>query len=547
MAPKALAVVNQFAAEFTNKKVVILGLARQGIALARFFAQAGAQTIISDMAPADALEAELAQLTDLPVEVVLGGHPEELLNGCDLLCLSGGVPPQIQIVRQAISQGIPLSNDSLLTFQAARAGNLGPVIAITGSSGKTTTTTLVGQMLAASGKPVHVGGNIGTPLIDRLETINPGDCIVVELSSFQLELFDPNLALGTFEELGPDVAAILNITPNHLDRHADMAAYATAKFNLVRHLRMEGQVVLSADDPVTARLGGEAWHRETPDTKPLPRSREEIPTQWGMNGVIATVQTALTTPPKRLIPFSRRGILPYGAWLEDDTLYYNGDIICRRDEVQLRGEHNISNILAAAAISGAAGATVDAMGEVARTFAGVPHRLEVVVAHDHVTWINDSIATSPERALAALRCFPPHEQTLILLGGGKDKNLPWDTLADEVLTRVDYLIGFGNAGPILMDKVQERAQFTKRRAPNSALVQRLDEAVALAGRVARTAPPALGAGGESNAKLTAKPAVVLLSPGGTSYDAYRDFEARGEHFRALVMQWIAEQDAIVSV
>ncbi|MCB0083246.1 MAG: hypothetical protein KDE47_20030, partial [Caldilineaceae bacterium] len=512
--------MNLFAAEFTNKKVVILGLARQGIALARFFAAAGAQTVVSDAAPASALEAELAQLADLPIEFVLGGHPADLLNGCDLLCLSGGVPPQIKIVQQAIEQGIPLSNDSLLTLQAVRAANLGPVIAITGSSGKTTTTTLVGEMLAASGKTVHVGGNIGTPLIDRLDTVAPGDCIVVELSSFQLELFDPALALGIMDELGPDVAAILNVTPNHLDRHADMAAYASAKFNLLRHLRMEGQVVLSADDPVTARLSSDAWNQAANAAPPLPRPRDEIPAQWGMNGVIATVQSAFASS-NRIIPFSRRGTLPYGAWLEDDTLYYNGDVICRRDEVQLRGDHNVSNLLAAAAISGAAGATVSAMGQVARTFAGVPHRLEVVAVHDNVTWINDSIATSPERALAALRCFPPHAQTLVLLGGGKDKNLPWDALADEVISRVDYLIGLGHAGPILMDKVQERAQFTKRRAPNSALVQRLDEAVALAARVVRTPSPVSPVAGEATAAQgESKPAVVLLSPGGTSYDAY---------------------------
>lgn len=530
MAVQTEAFVEQFAAEFAGKTVVILGLARQGIALARFFAKAGARTIVSDAAAADALATEIDKLADLPVELALGGHPLSLLEDCDLLCLSGGVPPQLPIVQQAIAQGIPLSNDSLLTFQLVRDSQLGPVIAITGSSGKTTTTTLVGQMLAAAGKTVHVGGNIGTPLIDRLQTIVPGDCIVIELSSFQLELFDPTLALGTLDELGPDVAAILNITPNHLDRHADMAAYASAKFNLLRHLRLEGQVVLSADDPVTARLARDSWSGQ----------QATLPSQWHLNHVIASVQSGLPAEmpsAQRLIPFSRRGTLSFGAWLEGDTLYYNGEVICRRQEIKLRGEHNVSNILAAAAISGAAGATVAAMGEVARTFAGVPHRLEVIAAQDAVTWINDSIATSPERSLAALRCFPAHEQTLILLAGGKDKNLPWDALADEVISRVDYLIGFGNAGPLLMEKVQERAQHTMRRAPNSALVQRLDEAVALAARVADTS--------RADSTVAVKPTVVLLSPGGTSYDAYKDFEERGDHFRSLVARWTVEQSAAV--
>lgn len=513
---------------FVGQAIVILGLARQGIALARFFAQAGANVIISDAATADQLDAELAQINDLPVELVLGGHPDTLLDSCDLLCLSGGVPPQIPIVQQAIARGIPLSNDSLLTLQLVRDLNLGPLVAITGSSGKTTTTTLVGQMLVASGRTVHVGGNIGMPLIDRLAQIAPGDCIVLELSSFQLELFDPSLALGAFEDLGPDVAAILNITPNHLDRHIDMAAYATAKFNLLRHLRMDGQVVLSTDDPVTGQLGQTTWGG----------AANSMSAAWQLTGVMAIVQQSLITEQKRLIPFSQHQVLPYGAWLDEDMLVYNGTPICHRDELRLRGEHNIGNLLAAAAISGAVGATAEAMGEIARTFAGVPHRLEVVSEQGDVTWINDSIATSPERAVAALRCFQPQMQTLILLVGGKDKNLPWDQFADEVLSRVDYLIGFGNAGSMIMEKIQERARFTQRRAPSSALVQRLDEAVALAARVTRTSattPTSDSVSGTQQPATT--PTVVLLSPGGTSYDAYRDFEARGEHFRTLVQQW----------
>ncbi|MCB0189768.1 MAG: hypothetical protein KDE31_36100, partial [Caldilineaceae bacterium] len=182
------------------------------------------------------------------------------------------------------------------------------------------------------------------------------------------------------------------------------------------------------------------------------------------------------------------------------------------------------------------------MREVAISFAGVPHRLEVVTNTGGVTWINDSIATSPERAVAALRCFQPHTQTLILLAGGKDKNLPWESFADEVIARVDYLIGFGHAGAMIMEKVQERAQFARHRAPNSALVQRLDEAVALAGRVAGMSSVAYTGG---RAGTTEKPdtmsTVVLLSPGGTSYDAYRDFEERGEHFRTLVTRWTTER------
>jgi UDP-N-acetylmuramoylalanine--D-glutamate ligase len=527
--------------DFTGRKVVILGLARQGVALAHFFVRTGAQTIVSDIAPAEKLAREIAQVGDLTIELVLGGHPLSLLDGCDLLCLSGGVPPQLAFVQVAITRGIPLSNDSLLTLQMARCRGLGPLIALTGSSGKTTTTTLVGQMLAASGQRVHVGGNIGSPLVDRLDDIQPGEPIVLELSSFQLELFNPALAWGTLTGVGPDVAAILNLTPNHLDRHPDMAAYADAKLNLLRHTPASPQLILSADDPVAQRLLPAAGEGE----------RQALPVAWDLLELLANEQKAIGESGKRTIAFSRLRRLAQGAWLADDTLLYNNQVICRRDEVLLRGDHNISNLLAAAAISGAAGASVPAMRQVATTFRGVRHRLEIVGTTAQTTWINDSIATAPERAVAALRCFTAGEQTLILLAGGKDKNLPWEFFADEVLARVNYLIGFGHAGPMIVDKVQERAQFTKRRAPNCAVVQRLDEAVALAARVAGLATPSVsgtpgllrGKNGNSDTvgQSTPLPTVVLLSPGGTSYDTYRDFEERGEHFRRLVESWLAAQ------
>lgn len=503
-------------ARFAGKRVVILGLARQGLALARFFVNAGAQVILSDAAPAEKLATELTRLGDLPVELVLGGHPLTLLERCDLLCLSGGVPPQLPIVRMAIERGIGLSNDSLLTMQLAATCGLGPVIALTGSSGKTTTTTLVGLMLAASGKTVHVGGNIGTPLIDRLAEIQPGDCLVLELSSFQLELFDPRLASGELAGIGPDVAAILNVTPNHLDRHPNMVEYAAAKFNLFRHLRAASQVVLSWDDSVTQRLGDATWLQHA----------SPLPSEWQMEPLLVMVKAQLDDLGIQPIPFSRRQRLPNGAWFADDTLFYDDQPICQRAELRLRGDHNISNLLAAAAISGAAGATVAAMSTVARSFAGVPHRLEVVIEQAGVTWINDSIATSPERAVAALRCFTPDQQTLVLLAGGKDKNLPWEQFADEVIARVNFLIGFGHAGAMIVEKVQDRAHYNKSKAPNCAVVQRLDEAIALAARVV-----------DGTGQPTVRPSVVLLSPGGTSYDAYRDFEARGEHFRTLVARW----------
>ena len=534
---------------FEKRNVVILGMGRQGLALVRFFAAAGANVTISDVAPARKLAEELEQLGDLPVALALGGHPPNLLDDCDLLCLSGGVRLQSPLVRDAIRRGIPLTNDSLLTMQLAPC----PVIAITGSSGKTTTTTLVGEMLQKTvddAHTVHVGGNIGRPLLDRLDAIQENDMMVLELSSFQLELFDPKVAYGSLDQLGPDVAAILNITPNHLDRHSSMADYVLAKSNLLRHLKPTSVVVFNADDPVASRMAG--WED---DGKP-------VPAEWELDFLLAQCRSVLGKN-RRIIPFStsasriqrtslfalsRRHLLrradatdgplarrkqalgeaqtnsetrprpAAGAWASETTedLLFENRPFCRRPDVRLRGEHNISNLLAAAAVSGAAGASEQAMGRVARSFAGVPHRLEEMRPRDNVVWINDSIATAPERAVAGLQVFPPGAQTLILLAGGKDKNLPWDTFADEVLDRVQCLIGFGEAGSMIADKVRERASFRRISAPCCAVVQRLDEAVVLA---RQTATPGT---------------VVLFSPGGTSYDAYKNFEQRGDHFRNLV-------------
>lgn len=525
---------------FEKRNIVILGMGRQGQALARFFVAEGANVAISDTAPAERLSEELNRLRGLPLSLDIGGHSPRLLEDCDLLCLSGGVRLQAPLVQKALRRGIRLTNDSLLTMQLAPC----PVIAITGSSGKTTTTTLAGEMLRESVSPdrtVHVGGNIGTPLVDRLRDIGEDDLMVLELSSFQLELFDPRIAFGPLDAMGPDVAALLNVTPNHLDRHASMAEYARAKSNLLRHLKPTSVVVLGADDPVTGGMAG--WKN----------ADGPVPAAWKLDTLLAECRAALDTG-RSTIPFShhpppnaasrgrsgpierttpeqviRRSPLrqpdaaptrPHreetGAWATKEALLFEGRPFCPRAELRLRGEHNVSNVLAAAAISGAAGASLDAMGRVARSFAGVPHRLEEVPPKGNILWINDSIATAPERAVAGLQVFPPGAQTLILLAGGQDKNLPWDAFADEVLERVQCLIGFGEAGPMIADKVRERASFRRISAPCCAVVQRLDEAVVLA-------------------KQTATPGtVVLFSPGGTSYDAYKNFEQRGEHFRSLV-------------
>lgn len=472
---------------FRGKRIVILGLARQGVALARFLVSRGAQVIISDLQPAGAppLAAAQAAVAGWPVTLALGGHPLSLLDGADLLCLSGGVPPDMPIVQAARAAGIPLSNDSLLTLQQGAAFSVG----ITGSSGKTTTATLTGEMLKASGLQTWVGGNIGIPLIDQLDAIAVEDRVVLELSSFQLELFDPALCLGA--PVSARVAGILNVTPNHLDRHPSMDAYAAAKRNLLLHQRRGDVAVLGLDNDITA-----AWYAAY------------APPGAAGNGV-QTLGFSLTIEP------------PAGAFLAGAELRLRlpGEVsqtVCRVRDVRLRGRHNIANLLAAFCLSGAAGARIEAMAGVATTFSGVAHRLELVRVLSGVSWYNDSIATAPERAIAGLQSF---DEPIILLAGGRDKHLPWDALALAVRQRVRHIITFGEAAGLIE---QALADFAAAHPAAPGLAPPVHHTDSLAQAVTLAA------------SLAQAPDVVLLSPGGASYDAYRDFAARGEHFRALV-------------
>jgi UDP-N-acetylmuramoylalanine--D-glutamate ligase len=484
---------------FAGKRIVILGLARQGIALARFFLREDAQVTISDVAPADQLSAPLTELAGLPVRLVLGGHPSELLDNCDLLCLSGGVPPQIPLVAAARRQGIPLSNDALLTLQHSPARSIG----ITGSSGKTTTTTLVGLMLAAQAEgdasaalsmtercAVWVGGNIGVPLVDQLAQVSAEDWLVLELSSFQLELFDGQ-SYGQAQS--PHVAAVLNVTHNHLDRHPSMAHYSAAKANILQWQVPQDVAVLGADDAVT---GG-----------------------WLHSGYVHIAagpgQEVLSFPlPGRVLGFGLEEPAGDGCWLLQDDLVLRLDgqeqRVLPANRVKLRGRHNLLNVAAACAISAAARVQPPAMAAVASNFAGVEHRLELVRERDGVRWYNDSIATAPERAAAALHSF---QEPIVLLAGGRDKKLPWTDFARLVRQRVRVLILFGEAAGLIDQAVASQPggyDLTVLRCAD------LPQAVTAAAQMALPGD------------------VVLLSPGGTSFDSYKDFAARGEHFRALV-------------
>ena len=471
-----------------NKKVVIVGAARQGQALARYLLEHGAQVVMNDRQPAEALadaQHALADLTaaNLPLTWVCGGHPLDLLDGADLLCLSGGVPLELPLVAEAHKRGIPLTNDSQIFMELASC----KVIGITGSAGKTTTTTLVGRIAQASvtaggsnsgyGK-VWVGGNIGTPLITFVDEMSPADLAVVEFSSFQLELMT----------VSPQIAAVLNITPNHLDRHGSMAAYAAAKARILQFQDADGIAVLGRDDPGAWALHGQA-HGQVHS--------------FGLSSL----------PPGQA-----------GAYVDDAgvCLSPGAERVLRFDEIALRGQHNLLNVMAACAIAAAAGLPSQAMRAGVQGFGGVPHRLEFVRNWGGANWYNDSIATAPERAMADIRSF---DEPLVLLAGGRDKNLPWEDFAALARQRVDHLVVFGEAADNIL-----RAFGAPTGQPRPGQTWVADGGLT----VSRCAT--LKEAVQTAAQLVQPGDVVLLSPGGTSFDEFKDFEERGVCFA----QWVNE-------
>ncbi|MBQ6505558.1 MAG: UDP-N-acetylmuramoyl-L-alanine--D-glutamate ligase [Flexilinea sp.] len=454
--------------DFKDKTVVVLGAARQGLALAKYAAAHGAHVIITDKRTYDQLEAARDSVADITPEWVCGEHPLSLLDRADILCVTAGADLRIPFLRTAMERGIPVYNDATIFLHEVK----NPIIAITGSSGKTTTTTLVGRMAKAAARPgqnVWVGGNIGYALMSFIDEIQSDDLVVLELSSFQLELVKDS----------PHVAAILNITPNHLDRHETMENYTAAKVNILRYQEPDDTAVLFRENEIT-------WQQ-----------REIL-----KGGLVSFGFEEPEAEQARAV------------YLKDDKIIYreNGKetVIMGKDLILLRGRHNICNVMAACAIAAAASFPVEAMREGVQGFTGVPHRLQWVRKYRGADWYNDSIATAPERTMAALHSF--HEP-LVLLLGGRDKKLPWGELAEELQTRAHCVVLFGEAAGLIENALK---QVQKPDGPKVIRCELLEDAVKAAAENCREGD------------------VVLLSPGGTSYDAFVNFEERGDRFTEWV-------------
>ena len=459
--------------KWKDKRVVMVGAARQGLALSRYLAEQGASVILNDRRPEQELQDARADLKDLDISWVIGSHPLDILDSADLVCLSGGIPLDLPFVQEASHRNIPLSNDSQIFLEQSPC----TVIGITGSAGKTTTTALVGEIARqhfALRKPenkVWVGGNIGNPLIQYLGEMQAGDLAVMELSSFQLEVMTTS----------PHIAAVLNLTPNHLDRHKSMSAYISAKSHILTYQEPDDVAVLNRDDSNVRELFPELQGRRI---------------TFGLN------------PPfnKQDASFYKRGKL---------YLQASGQVarIMKADLINLRGTHNLYNVLAAVAISAAATLSLQAIYDGIVAFKGVPHRLEFVRSWHGADWYNDSIATAPERAIAALESF---DNPVVLLAGGRDKDLPWQRFGKIVREKVDHLILFGEAADLIEDAVKKTSS---EERPFS-----VDKCAGLAQAVGKAA------------QRVEPGDIVLLSPGGTSFDEFTDFEERGKRFK----QWVKE-------
>lgn len=443
--------------EVRGKRVLVYSLGIEGQDLARWLVQEGASVTVSDTRD-DRQLAAAGVSTPPGVERVVTGQPLLPAEGFDLLAVSQSVLRHDPAVTGARQAGVAVTSQMRLFLQLCPA----PVIGITGSSGKTTTTSLVGAMAEAAGVDYVVGGNIGRPMLERLGEITDRTTVILEISHSQLQYTDRS----------PHIAAITNITPNHLDQF-NWDEYVGLKRNILRHQGPDDIAVLNADDHTSRGILGDVAGK--------------------------LLRTSLT---------SING--GEGAWVEGTRVAARFEgrtrTAARLDQMHLRGQHNLENVVMACAIGTAAGFSPEAMTAAIARFRGVAHRLEIVGVSGGATWVNDSIATSPERTCAGLRAFT---EPVVLLLGGRDKNLPLGALQDLAATRCRSVICFGEAGPLYFDALQAAV-------PRCSLVDTVEEAVRLAAEDVRPGD------------------VVLFSPAGTSFDAYPNFEMRGEAFRRAV-------------
>ena len=435
--------------DLRGRRVLVLGLGRSGVALARAAGRAGAHVTVYDRSRAEQLADAVSALEGFPVELALGvsvDRARSLIRAADLLLTSPSVSPRFptteswlrEALTEAQQQGTPLISEVDLFLRLTRARVLG----VTGTKGKTTTAALIGSILEAAALPHVVGGNIGVPLVELAERLAPTHWAVLELSELQL----PTISRGA------EIAVYTNILEDHLDRHGSVEAYRAVKARLAELSPPDGTVVLNHDDPASVELG------------------ERIAART------AVAWYGLTRP--------ARGT-GHRAWIDDGSLSLDGTPVLRVGEIPLPGEHMLRDALAASLAASLAGASNEAIAAGVRAFRGVAHRLETIDTVDGVRYVNDSQATIPAAAIAGLRSF---DAPLVLIAGGRDKGLDYEVLADEIVDRCRAVVLIGETADALEAAIRGRRP-TARAASMAEAVQRASR-LARPGDVVLLAPAA---------------------------------------------------------
>ena len=453
--------LDEYLERLKGKRVAVLGIGVSNRPLIDLLCQAGIAVTACDKRDRDSFNGLIEKLEANGVSCHLGPDYLDHLDGMDVIFRTPGLRPDLPQLERAKAAGAELTSEMEAFFSVCPCR----ILAVTGSDGKTTTTTIIAGLLSASGYRTYVGGNIGHPLLSQAGEMRPDDIVVLELSSFQLMTM----------EQSPDVAVVTNLAPNHLDIHKNMQEYVDAKRNIFRYQSSDSKLVLNADNEITASFADQA--------------RGEVTL------------------------FSRTKQLKKGVWLRDGTILSDGRPVLPVQDILIPGAHNVENYMAAiAAVDGLV--SDETIRSFARSFAGVPHRIELVRELNGVRWYNDSIASSPSRTIAGLRSF---EKKVILIAGGYDKHVPYDSLGPEITRAVKVLILVGATAPKIKQAVLDAPDY---RTVEPVILERetLGEAVNTAYDMARPGD------------------VVLLSPASASFDQFKNFEERGNVFKQFVNQ-----------
>jgi len=449
--------------DLTGKRVLVVGLGKSGVASALFLKAHGARVTVSDTKTGDELHSEIPLLLDHGITVETGGHGERTFRGQDLIVVSPGIP----LDAPALVQARALGGSVIGEIELAARFLPGPIVAITGSNGKTTTTTLTGEIMTAAGLPALVGGNIGTPAIALAERATPQSVIVLEVSSFQLE---------TIHSFRPKVAVILNVTPDHLDRHRTFEAYVDAKARIFENQQSADLAVLNADDPTCVAMA----------------ARTKARVFW----------------------FSRQKEVQQGAWVLDGNILFRDGARQREimlvSEIPLKGAHNLENVLAAVCAGALMGGAPEKIRQAVREFKAVEHRLEYVATIRGVEYYNDSKATNVDATAKALESFPAN---IHLILGGKDKGSDYTLLNDLLRQRVKRVYTIGAAAAKIESQI---------KGVEVVHADTLENALRKANAVAESGD------------------VVLLAPACASFDQFKNYEQRGRVFKEIVRTLSAE-------